>query len=214
VELFASKTVVDLAAIQEALAGASTITAFRYLNQVPYRRSYNHNGRYYALHEPCRYDRFGLWSWKGIHFSADGSLKDTVRRLVREAAAGASQRELQERLHARAHNTLLHLVTTTELAREEVDGRFIYLHPDAEIGAAQLAKRRELITVEGVVGEVTEAMVIPVLLTLLHYPGARVGEVARRLKGHSPPITRRHVQVVFERFNLDAVGEKGGRWKR
>jgi hypothetical protein len=134
--------------------------------------------------------------------------------LVREAAAGASHRELQERLHTRVHNTLLHLVTTTELTREEVDGQFIYLYLDAEIGAAQLAKRREMIPAERVVGEVTEAMVIQVLLTLLHYPGARVGEVARRLKGHSPPITRWHVQVVFERFNLDAVGEKGGRWKR
>ncbi len=208
--LFASKTVVDLPTIQDALEGASLMTVFRYLKQVPYRRSYNQNGRYYALHEPSRYDRFGLWSWNGIHFSVDGSLKHTVKRLVREAGTGASHRELHERLQARAHNTLLHLVATNELVREEVAGQFIYLHPDAELRAAQLAKRRERITAQALVAEVTEAIVIQVLLILIRYPGAGVGEVARRLKGHSPQITMRHVQVVFERFDLDSVGEKGG----
>jgi hypothetical protein len=59
-DLFASETVVDLPRIQEALGGASSMTAFRYLRQIPYRRSYNHNGRYYCLHEPSRYDRLGL----------------------------------------------------------------------------------------------------------------------------------------------------------
>ena len=61
VNLFASETVVDLPRIQEALVGVSSMTACRYLKQIPYRRSYNHNGRYYCLHEPSRYDRLGLW---------------------------------------------------------------------------------------------------------------------------------------------------------
>jgi len=213
-DLFASKTVVELPTIQEALEDASIMTAFRYLKQVAYRRSYNHNGRYYALHEPYRYDRFGLWSWNGIHFSVDGSLKHTVKRLVREAEAGASHRELYERLQVRAHNTLLHLVDTNELVREEVAGQFIYLHPEVELRAAQLAKRQERITAQALVPEVSEAMVIQVLLILIRYPGARAGEVARRLKGHSPPIALRDVQVVFDRFDLDSVGEKGGHSKR
>ena len=81
-QLLVSETVVDLPRIESALGEVSTVTAFRYLRQVPYRRSYNHNGRYYCLHEPSRYDRFGLWSWNDIHFSVDGSLGKTVRRLV------------------------------------------------------------------------------------------------------------------------------------
>ena len=54
-ELFALETVVDLPRIQGALGDVSSMTAFRYLRQIPYRRSYNHNGRYYGLHEPARY---------------------------------------------------------------------------------------------------------------------------------------------------------------
>jgi hypothetical protein len=48
-KLFAQKRVVDLPAIQEALGGVTPMTAFRHLRRVPYRRSYNHNGRYYCL---------------------------------------------------------------------------------------------------------------------------------------------------------------------
>ena len=215
VDLFKSKTVVDFTTIQEAFGNASVQTIFRHLKKVPYRRSYNHNGRYYTLHEPSRYDRFGLWSWKGIHFSVDGSLKYTVRRLVREAAAGVSHKELQERLQTRAHNTLLHLVGTNEIDREEVAGHFIYLHPDTEILTAQLAKRREMIEAYRFENEeVTDAVVIQVLLILIRHPGSRAGDAARRLKGHSPPITMQHVRVVFDRYSLDGVGKKGGPSRR
>ena len=93
--------------MQVALEDASRATAFRYLAQVPYRRSYNHNGRYYALHDRTRYDRFGLWSRGDVHLSIDGSLRATVRRLVHEAEAGATHRELQERLRIRVRTTLL-----------------------------------------------------------------------------------------------------------
>lgn len=215
VDLFTSKTIVEFTDIKEALGDASVQTVFRYLKKVPYRRSYNHNGRYYALHEPSRYDQFGLWSWKGIHFSVDGSLKHTTRRLVMEAEAGASHRELQQRLQTRAHNTLLHLVGKKEISREEVARHFIYLHPDPRLRTAQLAKRHEMIEAHRFEFEqVTDAVVIQVLLILIRYPGSRAGDVSRRLKGHSPPITMQHVRVVFDRYSLDDVGEKGGPSRR
>ena len=213
--LFKLKTVVDFPAIREALGDVSVQTVFRQLKKISYRRSYNHNGRHYTLHEPSRYDRFGLWSWRGIHFSVDGSLKYTVRRLVREAASGASHRELQERVQTRAHNTLLHLVGEREINREEVAGQFIYFHLDSDVSRAQLAKRREMIQQHRFeIEEVTDAVVIQVLLILIRHPGSKSGDVARRLKGHSPPITMQHVRVVFDRYSLDDVGEKRGPSRR
>ena len=214
-DLFNSKIVVDLPTIQKALNGASVVTTFRHLKQVPYRSSYNHNCRYYTLHEPSRYDRFGLWSWKGIYFSVDGSLKNTVRRLVEEAVVGTFHWEIQERLRVRAHNTLLHLYRKAEIDREEMDGNYLYLHSDKGIGAVQLEKRCELLEAQRFEEEeVTDSVVIQVLLLLIRHPGSRVGDVARRLKGRSPPITMQHVQVVFDRYSLDDVGEKGGPSRR
>ncbi len=49
-----SKTVADLPDLQATLENASPVTVFRYLKQIPYRGSYNHSGRFYALHDPAR----------------------------------------------------------------------------------------------------------------------------------------------------------------
>ena len=214
IQLFAKQKVVDLPAIRGALGGASIQTAFRYLQLVPYRRSYNHNGSYYALYQACRFDRFGLWSFDGIHFSVDGSLRNTVRRLVHEAPAGATHSELQLQLQLRVHNTLLELWRKAEIGRESLAGFYLYLHPEETVREAQLARRREQLAAEQVETEVTDAVVIEVLLILLRYPGARLAEVVRRLRGRSPPIKAEHVRIVFGRYDLEHLGEKGGRSRR
>ena len=215
VELFDVKPVIVLEEMQKALGSASRATIFRLLVKVSYRRSYNRNGRYYTKHDPTRYDRHGLFSYKGIHFSRDGNLVATVARLICESSFGQSQRELQELLQVRVQTSLLAMVHDKQIARCKVAGQFIYLHPDSEIHTAQLAKRRELFEQRRFeLEEVTDAVVIEVLLILLRHPGASAGDVARRLKGHSPPIRMQHVRVVFDRYNLDDVGEKGGPSRR
>ena len=212
-ELFASETVVDLPCIQEALGGVSSMTAFRYLRQIPYRRSYNHNGRYYCRHEPSRYDRLGLWSVGDVHFSLDGSLGKTVRRLVYEMDAGATHRELQERLRVRVHNTLLTLLRRGEIGRERLAQLYVYLHPDADIRAVQMQRRGALLDVGKTVRietAVPDEIVIQVLLTLLHHPGAKAAQVVRYLREHSPPVAMEQVEAVFARYELESIGKKGG----
>ena len=199
----------EFADLQAVLGGASPMTVHRYLRQVPYRCSYNQRGRYYTRHDSSRYDRFGLYSHGDIHFSVDGSLKNTVRRMVLEAEAGATQKELQARLRVRVHNTLLELVRAEEIHRERLASVFLYLHTDATIRADQLRRRREHVRLEPVCGVVDLDLedVIEVLLVLLRYPGSRPQDVARRLRGHEPPIRIAQIQAVFDRYDL---GEKGG----
>ena len=210
-ELLQSAPVVVLGDIRATLNRASRATAFRYLREVPYRRSYNHNGRYYALHDPARYDRLGLFSHGDIHFSRDGTLGATVRRLVHEAEAGHTHRELQDLLRVRVQASLLDAVRKGEISRERLVEVYVYLHVDAAVRQEQVVRRRERI--EAVVGskdgqlEVSDAVVIQVLLTLLRHPGSRPDDVVRRLRGHSPPISPRQVDAVFIRYDL---GEKGG----
>jgi hypothetical protein len=213
-ELFADKKVVDLPTIQSALGEVSVQTAFRYLRLVPYRRSYNHNGRYYASYAPSRFDRAGLWSFEGIHFSVDGTLGSTVRRLVHEAPAGATHRELQLQLQLRVHNTLLELWRKDEISRESLAGFYVYLHPEDKVQKAQLKRRREQLALQKVEGELTDAIVIEVLLVLIRHPGSQLAEAVRRLRGHSPPIRAEHVRVVCDRYDLEHLGEKGGPSRR
>jgi len=212
-DLLAAETVVDLPRIQVALGGASSMTAFRYLRQIPYRRSYNHNGRYYCLHEPSRYDRLGLWSAGDIHFSVDGSLGKTVRRLVCEMEAGATHRELQDRLRVRVHNTLLTLLRRSEIERERLAQLYVYLHRDADIREGQIQRRQALLDAgrsARVEAGISDEIAIQVLLTLLHHPGAKAAQVVRYLRGHSPPILMAQVAAVFSRYDLDQIGKKGG----
>lgn len=210
VNLLGSKTVVALKDMQKALKGASRATVFRYLKQVPYRRSYNRNGCYYTLNDPARYDRFGLFSHEGIHFSRDGGLGATVLILVREAVAGYTQRELKELLRVRVQVILLKAVRDGEIDREKVDAFYVYFHTEPEVRKVQLERRREQIESQKAAEEATDHIVIQVLLALIRHPGSKVADVVRYLHGHSPPISRQHVVAVFDRYALEGIGEKGG----
>jgi len=199
--------VIQLADIRESLGGASPATVFRYLRKVPYRRSYNHNGRFYTLHDVAKYDRHGLWSHGDVHFSRDGSLKATVLRMVNEADAGVTHRELAARLQVRVHNTLLHQVRVGAVHREQLEPGFVYFHGDPTLGQAQRGRRMEQLETPTPDGEELEdQVVIEVLLVLIRHPGARSDDVRRHLRGRSPPIGVEQIRAVFSRYDL----EKGG----
>ncbi len=196
------------------MGSASRATTFRYLRRVKYLRSYNHNGRYYTYRDPALFDRFGLYSSGGIHFSRDGTLGDTLRRLVRESQAGWTQRELQELLRVRVQVLLLEAVRHDEICRERVAGFYLYLHCDPAIGKSQLQRRQERIAAcqrrdDEPVG-VDDAVIIQVLLALIRHPGSEPAAVVRILRGHSPPIVLEQVVHIFARYDLEDVGKKGG----
>lgn len=207
-ELFSDETVVDLPAIRQAIGGVSAMTAFRYLREVDYRRSYDHNGRFYTLFVPSLFDQWSLWSWKGIHFSVDGSLRATTRRMVLQSTEGITQREIQDRLQVRVQNTLMDLLVKTEVGRERVGGVFVYVHVDPLVGDGQLRARRERIeAADQAAAELSDDVVIQVLLQLIRCPGLQAIDVTRRLRRRSPPITFVQVEAVFFRFRL---GQKRG----
>ncbi len=214
IDLFKTKGVVLFSDLQKALGSASRATTFRYLKRVRYLRSYNHNGRYYTYRDPGLFDRFGLYSRGDIHFSRDGTLGGTLRRLVRESQAGWTQRELQELLQVRVQVLLLEAVRHDEICREQVTGFYLYLHCDPAIGQIQLQRRQERIATrqggDEESGGVDDAVVIQVLLALIRHPGSGPADVVRTLRGHSPPIVLEQVVHIFTRYDLEDVGKKGG----
>lgn len=205
VHSLAAQQVLTLDQIREVLGGVSVATAFRRLRQIPYRTSYNHNGRFYALYEEEKFDRWGLWSHRGVRISRDGSLTATVARLVREAEAGWTQRELQELLGVRVRTILATLLDRGEITRERLGRVFVYLHPEAQ--EAQARRRRERLEATPPDRAVAPEIVIEVLLVLIRHPGGDPTAVARRLKERSPPVTLGQVRWVFDRYEL---GQKKG----
>ncbi len=212
-ELLASTDVVQFKDIQTALDHASRATAFRYLKHVPYQRSYNYNGRYYTRKHSARYDRHGLFSCGDIHFSRDGSVSETLKRLVRESISGLTARELQALLQVRVQVFLLDAVRHNAVTREKIGGLYTYLHTDSAVRESQLQQRREQVEARESAladGLLTDAVIIAVLLTLLHHPEAKAADVVRYLQGHSPPIPMLQVNAVFARYDLASIGKKGG----
>lgn len=211
--LFDTKDTVTFTDLQQALNDASRPTTFRYLRQVPYLRSYNHNGRYYTRLDPARFDRFGLYSQGDIHFSRDGSLGDTVKRLIRESEAGWTHRELQDLLCVRVQVPLLEAVRHDDIQREKVGGFYLYLHADPTVGEHQLQRRRQRIADQADDEGVTypeDGVIIQVLLMLIRHPDSRPADVVQLLRGHSPPIPMEQVVAVFARYDLESIGKKGG----
>ena len=208
VQLLQAQPHAEFRDLQKALGNPSDATVFRYLKQIPYRSSYNLSGRYYALHVPTRYDRWGLFSTGIAHFSTDGTAKATVTRLVCKSEAGWTQKELADLMRVRVQLFLLEAVREGAIEREQFGRFFIYFHKDPERRAEQRRRRQEMLATDNAVeASVDHETVIRVLLVLLRHPGSRPGEVVRYLVGRAPPITRAQVDVVFTRYRLD---EKGG----
>ena len=173
--------------LQAALGDASSATTFRYLRQIAYLRSYNHNGRFYTLADPPRFDRFGLLALGTARFSRDGSLAATVARLVTEAEAGWTAKELDSLLH--------------------VSVRSFLLAADAAVADRQRATRRHRMPRTT---DLDPSLVIEVLVALIRHPQATPVQLARSLRGHAPPIDLPAISAVFIRFDLEAVAQKGG----
>jgi len=214
-KLLQSTTLVTFDQMQAALGDASRATTFRYLKQVPTLRSYNHNGRYYTNPDPTLFDRWGLASYGDVHFSRDGTLAATVKRLVRESTAGWTQRELQELLRVRVQVLLLEAVRQGEIQRQMIDWFYLYLHADPTTGQAQRQARQARLDAHRA-SEAADAValdsdvIIDVLLVLLRHGGLPPAQVVRHLHGHSPPITLAQVTEVFARYTLEELGKKGG----
>lgn len=211
---FKIKGVVTFPDLQDALGKASRATTFGYLRRVNYLRSYNHNGCYYTHRDPALFDRLGLYSQGDIHFSRDGTLGDTLRRLIRESPAGWTQRKLQELLRVRVQGLLLEAVRHEEVRRARVEGLYLYLSIDPALGQCQLQRRQARIATRQSGDEepvrVDDEVIIRVLRVLIRQPGSRPADVVRALRGHCPPIVREQVVDIFTRYDLEEVGQKGG----
>ena len=143
VELLEKERMMTLDRIAEALGRPSRITVFRKLAQIGGRASYSHCGRYQTLDRIAQYDENGLWSLRGVRFSRQGTLLQTMVHLVEHSKEGYFASELQALLQVRVHNALAHLYAAKQLGREQHANQYLYVSPKE--GSDQLEKRYEAI---------------------------------------------------------------------
>lgn len=118
--------VTTLPQLKTALGTAVDVTVFRKLSTLPYRTSYSHRGAYYTLDTLAHYDELGLWSYRDIYFSRQGTLLDTSAALVTKSAAGYFTDELEAVVRVAAKDALRQLVQRKRLDRRVFEGRYLY----------------------------------------------------------------------------------------
>lgn len=143
-KLFRSRPVALLSDLRKALHTPSRTTIFRRLSAVGYRTSYSHAGRYYTLEHIPRFDQRGLWHYRHIGFSLQGTLRATVIDLVETSPAGQTHQELQNVLHLRVHDTLRFLVRAHELQRKRFQDFYVYLSAKPKQASRQWTQRQKL----------------------------------------------------------------------
>ena len=129
--------------IAVALGKPSRTTIFRKLAELGTRASYSHRGQYQTLDRIAEYDDNGLWNFRGVYFSKQGTLLETIVSLVERSGQGYYAAELQALLGVRVHNALAHLYAAKVLGREQHADQYLYVSLTA--GARQLEKRYEAI---------------------------------------------------------------------
>lgn len=159
VEMFQSEKILDLPALKDIIGSRSRMTVFRKLKAIGYYTSYSHDGKFYTLHSiPC-FDCYGLWHYRGVHFSRYGNLIETLVEMVKEAEAGYFASELERLLFVFVHNALGKLFVSGRLWREQIGNQYLYLSLSGS--SYQLAERKRRITLSAgkeveIVGLATE----------------------------------------------------------
>lgn len=200
-QLFRRKRAALLDDLRAALGTASRTTIFRILKAVGYFTSYSHAGRFYTLRHIPKFDRLGLWSWRGIGFSSHGTLRATSAFLIEQSEAGQTHEELQHQLGLRVHDTLRSLVEERIITRERFEDIYIYLSADPKKATAQMAARQKLHIPAPAAGVPPDPLlVIDVLIEVIHHPREDAAAIAARLRAAGRIVTLKQVEEVFHSY--------------
>lgn len=192
------------------LGSASPITVFRKLDQLHYRTSYSHRGRFYTLDRIARFDDNGLWSHDSVWFSRFGTLVDTAAAFVNRSPSGYFVAELDEALHVSVQDALLQLANQGRLARQQVSGLYLYCSADPSLRQRQLQARQAAIPSAAAVTQLldSDSEVVKAGILLFY---SLLDEQQRRLFAGLEALRHDNDRVIAELFGLDSHTVAKGR---
>ncbi len=196
--------------LSAALGSASSITVFRKLDQLHYRTSYSHRGRFYTLDRIARFDDNGLWSHDAVWFSRIGTLVDTAAAFVNRSPSGYFVAELDAALHVSVQDSLLQLVNQGRLARQQVSGLYLYCSADPSLRQRQLHARQAAITSTVAATQLldSDSEIVKAGILLFY---SLLDEQQRRLFAGLEALRHDNDRLIADLFGLDAHTVAKGR---
>lgn len=182
-----------------AFLGASLPTARRRLKAWGAYRSYNHNGRFYALPAMVRFDDNGLWQYRGTGFSKHGNLGQTLVQLVTHSEGGLCAAELGALLGMAPHAFLSQFRDHPALSRQKHQGRFVYFSALAQRRFRQVEARERKCEGAEMPGD-SEAVAI--LVAAIKHPGLSARQLCRKVEKDGGASTPQRIENLFARHGL------------
>ncbi len=203
--LFRRKLIIDMQTLQRLCKGRSKRSLFRDLSSLGYFSSYSHAGKFYTLTNIPNFDEYGLWHYKDVSFSKNGTLKSTIRFLVEDSMIGFIHRELRMLLRVRVQNTLNDLTEDSAISRERLGNVFLYISADKKEGTLQIAQRRKQIDGTYQIRPLDLHSTIEVLLELLRSEDWHPRKISDQLQAKGFPIKKVQVEEALAMYNLKKI---------
>lgn len=185
----------------------SRMTVFRALTKHGSFRSFNHGARFCVLSHTPRFDSNGLWFYRSIGFSRHRSLIATVLALVDDAVAGATPKELANRLRTPVNNLLATLARQQRLARRRLGRQVVYLAADPQRQEQQWWQRQQPRPAEvapaSLPGGLPLSLALPVLVELIRSPQSSAAQLARAPQSDGRTLRPQQVQQVLDHFQVE-----------
>ena len=132
--------VMELKLLQKNLDNRSRASIFRDFSLIDYYSSYSHWGKFYTLKSTPSFDKYGIWHFDNIGFSKHGNLRETIIHFVNDSNCGMKHLDLKDRLQISVYDALLDLVRSSEIARVDLNGSFLYVNKDISISRIQIER--------------------------------------------------------------------------
>ena len=179
--------------------GASLPTARRRLKAWGAYRSYNHNGRFYALPAVVRFDDNGLWQYRGKGFSEHGNLSQTLVQLVTRSEGGLGAAELGVLLGMAPHAFLSQFRDHPALSRQKHDGRFVYFSAQEPGHGRQVEARGRKHEGDEMPGD---AEAVAILVAAIKHPGLSTRQLCRKVEKAGGASTPQRIATLLARHGL------------
>lgn len=200
-EVFLKRRVLGIKDVYKTIKTDSRTTAYRYLQKLEALSSYSHAGKYYTLNEIAQFDKDGLWHHGDISFSKHGTLMNTIVHLVAACDSGKSCSELEKQQRVYVQNALLALVKSKKLARQVVNGVYIYVSTDSSQSDKQIQNRNLQEKITPLPDWIIMQVLIATIKCISGY--VTIEDVATQLKKQGSSVTLGQVQEVFKLYSLE-----------
>lgn len=200
--VFKKETVMTLKQLT-ALLNCSRRTTQRRLLQWGTYTSYNHNGRFYVLSSSAKFEENGLWKYKGICFSRNGNLKQTINALLHQSSEGFTVGEISKLVGVSLSSFLAQSCYFEQLRREKIDGRFVYFSSDETTFTNQKQKRQEIGYRIKLTRLPTDTEAIIILVEKIKHPDVSIEQLSKKLNQKGHPIKTESIRNLFESHGLE-----------